>query len=573
MRQLQGIPASPGVVLGPAFRFERRSLEVPRLTGRDAAVEWARFEAAAALAKDMLMRIRDRAEREVGKAQADIFEAHLMFLEDPALLFAIRESIESNGVNAEAAVYDATNYYAAILAELPDPTLSARAADVYDVGRRVLRILMDVGEEDVTLTAPSIVIAHELTPSDTVMMDRRLVLAMITQIGGPTAHAAILARSYGIPAIVGVGDGLLDIPAGVLVAVDGDSGTIIIDPDDETSQVYAIRQANLRSRLAHARAHTAEPAVSRDGRRVEVAANVGAASGARAASDFGADGIGLFSTEFLYLKRESAPSEDEQVEAYRAVIQVMGDRPVVVRTFDVGGDKPLPYMDIGREDNPFLGLRAVRIAFEQPDLLLTQLRAIYRAGAGRNVKIMFPMVATVSEARSLRGFARQACEDLRARNTPIAERVEVGIMVEVPSAAVTADHLAREVDFFSIGTNDLAQYALAADRTNARVAHIADAFHPAVLRLIKQVIDASHTAGKWTGLCGELAGEPLAVPILFGLGLDEFSMNPPAVPVAKSIIRELTVAEARDIALRALDQEDGAAVRALVRDKWPQQMD
>lgn len=569
MRQFRGIPASPGVVLGPAFRYERKALDVPRVTGRNVEAEWARFEAAAPRVREELAQVRERAEREIGKAEADIFEAHIMFLDDPALLDAVRSKIEADGLNVEAAVQDATRYYASILEGLPDPTLSARAVDVHDVGYRLLRALMNVAEDGMSLTVPSVVIAHELTPSDTVTMDRRLVLAMVTEVGGPTSHAAILARSYGIPAIVGVGAGLIEIPAGTLLAVDGGAGVLIADPDEARRKEMETRQAGLQARQARARARAAQPAVSRDGRRVEVAANVGAVSDARAALEEGAEGVGLFRTEFLYLKRESPPAEHEQVDAYRAVIEVMGDRPVIVRTLDIGGDKPLPYIDVGQEDNPFLGLRAVRLGLERPDLLLTQLRAVLRAGAGHNVKIMFPMVATLREARAVQAMTEQARSELVDRGVSVAERVEVGIMVEIPSAALIADRLAREVDFFSIGTNDLAQYTLAADRTNARVAHLADAFHPAILRLIRTVIDASHTAGKWTGLCGELAGEPLAVPILFGLGLDEFSTNPPAVPVVKEIVRGLRLDEARSVALAVLDLDDGDAVRALVQEKWP----
>ncbi|HLF29338.1 MAG TPA: phosphoenolpyruvate--protein phosphotransferase [Anaerolineae bacterium] len=568
MRQLQGIPASPGVALGPAFRFERRTLEFPRLTDQPAEAEWTRFETAIAQVREALTQIRDRAEREIGAAEAEIFEAHLMFLDDPALLDAIRSAIEANGLNAEAAVHDATHYYAAILEGLPDPTLSARAVDVHDVGHRLKRALLNIAEDGASLTAPSVVIAHELTPSDTVMMDRRLVLAMITEVGGPTSHAAILARSYGIPAIVGVG-GLIDIASATLLAVDGSAGTLVVDPDEATQLAVATRRADQQVHQAQARVRAIEPAISRDGKRVEVVANVGAVSGARIALEQGAEGIGLFRTEFLYIKRETAPDEDEQTEQYRAVIEVMGERPVIVRTLDIGGDKPLPYLDLGHEDNPFLGLRALRIGFEYPDILLAQLRAILRAGAGHCVKVMFPMVATVGEARAARAMLEQARAELIARSAPIAEQVEVGVMIEIPSAALSADRLARVVDFFSIGTNDLAQYALAADRTNARVAHIADAFHPSVLRLIRQVIEASHAAGTWTGLCGELAGEPLAVPILFGLGLDEFSMNPPAIPIAKEIVRGLTLDEARPVALAALDLDDGQAVRALVRATWP----
>ncbi len=569
MQQLLGIPASSGVVLGPAFRFERQALDVPRLTGQDAEAEWSRFQAVVARVQAELAQVRDRAERELGKWEAAIFDAHLMFLSDPALLEAIRSAIDAGGLNAEAAVYDATQHYAAILEKLPDATFSARAADVHDVGHHLLRALMNVSDEAARLTAPSIVIAHALTPSDTVTMDRRLVLALVTEVGGPTSHAAILARSYGIPAIVGVGGGLAQIAAGTLVAVDGDAGTVVVDPDETTRRAVEARRATRQARLAQAVARAAEPAVSRDGRRVEMAANVGAASGARLALENGAEGIGLFRTEFLYLKRDTPPGEDEQVEAYRAVIAVMGNRPVIVRTLDIGGDKPLPYVDVGPEANPFLGLRAVRIGLKYPDLLSTQLRAILRAGAGFAVKIMFPMVATVSEARAARAMVEQARADLAARGALMAERVEVGIMVEVPSAALIADQLAREVDFFSIGTNDLAQYTFAADRTNARVAHLTDAFHPAVLRLVRQVIDAAHAAGKWAGLCGELAGEPLAVPILFGMGLDEFSMNPPAIPLTKEIVRGLTMDEARSAALVALNFEEGSAVRELVRARWP----
>jgi len=565
MRTLQGIAASPGVALGPAFLFERADLEVPRVDDCDAHVEWARFEKAAAQARIDLQKVRERAEREAGKSEAAIFDAHLMFIDDPALVDAIRNGIEANGLNAEAAVYDAVHYYANILAELPDPTFSARAADVQDVGQRLLRILMDVPDVEISLSTPSIVIAHDLTPSDTVMMDRKLVLAMVTSLGGPTSHVAILARSVGIPAIVAVGDGLTSIPTHTSIAVDGDAGLVIVDPDEATRAAFAQRRADEHARRAQAEAQADEPAISRDGRRVEMVANIGNVSGARAAMEAGAEGIGLMRTEFLYLKRATAPSEDEQYAEYRAIVETMNGRPVIFRTLDIGGDKPLPYLDLGHEDNPFLGLRALRIGLQQPELLLTQLRAMFRAGAGQPIKIMFPMVATLSEARAARQMVEQARAQLIAQSVPIAEDVEVGIMVEIPSAALIADQLARVVDFFSIGTNDLSQYTLAADRTNAKVAHLADAFHPAVLRLIKQVIDASHAEGKWTGLCGELAGEPLAVPLLFGLELDEFSMNPPALPIAKQIVRGLTLDDAREVALAALELEDGAAVREWVR--------
>jgi phosphoenolpyruvate-protein phosphotransferase len=402
-----------------------------------------------------------------------------------------------------------------------------------------------------------------------VLLDKSLVLGFCTAEGGRTSHTAILARGLGLPAVVGAGRDVLTISTGDSLVLDGGEGKVLVEPDDDTVAQYRTRQATIARLLEGARERADEPAVTRDGHRVEVVANIGNVEGARAALEAGAEGVGLLRTEFLYLERDHLPSEEEQYRAYRAIVDLFGDRPVILRTLDVGGDKALPYLDLPDEMNPFLGVRAVRLCLARPRLFRPQLRAALRAGVGRNLKVMFPMVAEVSEVRAARDVLEECRTELLSDGQPVAEEIEVGIMVEVPAAALMADHLATKVDFFSIGTNDLSQYTLAADRTNAAVAPMAGGFQPAVLRLVRDTITAAHAQGKWVGLCGELAGEPLAIPILLGLGLDEFSMNPPAIPLAKQIIRALTLKEAQQTAQAALALDSSEAVKTLVRENVP----
>ncbi len=570
MKTLRGIAASRGVAIGPAFHFLRADLRFERHTVEDPAAEWARFQAALETAYEQLADVYVKAEAESGAEQAAIFQAHALMLEDPELLEAVRTAIKEQGVNAESALSDAAEMYAQMLESLDDEYLSARAADVRDVVTRVLRILLGVAESPTAgLTAPSIILARDLTPSDTVMLDKSLVIGFCTAEGGATSHTAILARGLGLPAVVGAGPDVLEIPDGATLVLDGSDGTLLVDPDEEIVAGYRARQAAAATVLAQARQRAHEPAVTRDGHRVEVVANVGNVEGSQAALEAGAEGVGLLRTEFLYLERDHLPDEEEQYQAYRAIVDVFGERPVILRTLDIGGDKELPYLDLPQEINPFLGLRAIRLCLARPELFKPQLRAALRAGVGRNLKVMFPMVATVTEVRLARAVLEECRAELLAEGQPIAEEMEVGIMVEVPAAALMADHLAAEVDFFSIGTNDLSQYTLAADRTNAQVAPLATGFQPAVLRLVRDVIAAAHAQGKWVGLCGELAGEPLAIPILLGLALDEFSMNPPAIPLAKQIIRILTLDEAREVAQAALELDSPDAVWALVRERVP----
>jgi len=570
METLHGIAASRGIAIGPGFRFQRADLCFERCTVQDPSAEWARFQAALETAGEQLARVCAIAEVECGAEEAAIFQAHVLMLEDPELLEAVRTKIEEKCLNAESALSDAVEMYVQLLESLDDEYLRARAADVRDVTERVLRILLGVSESPTAdLTTPSIILARDLTPSDTILLDKSLVLGFCTAEGGPTAHTAILARGLGLPAIVGAGPGVLEIPDDVMLVLDGSDGALLVEPDKATVAGYRERQAAATTALVQARSQAHEPAVTRDGHRVEVVANVGNVEGARAALEAGAEGVGLLRTEFLYLERSRLPNEEEQYQAYRAIVDVFGALPVVLRTLDIGGDKELPYLDLPHEMNPFLGLRAIRLCLARPELFRPQLRAALRAGAGRNLKVMFPMVATVAEARAARAALEECRTELVAEGQPVAEQMEIGIMVEVPAAVVMADHLAAEVDFFSIGTNDLSQYTLAADRTNASVAPLADAFHPAVLRLVRDVIAAAHAQGKWVGLCGELAGEPLALPILLGLGLDEFSMNPPVIPLVKQIIRALTLDEAQEVAQAALELDNPEAVQALVRERAP----
>jgi phosphocarrier protein FPr len=495
----------------------------------------------------------------------------LLFLEDPATLDATRERIFSESLNAEAAWQRETAALSAAYGALDDEYMRARAADIEDVGQRVLRRLMGVEPPSLNFAEPSILIAADLTPSDTARLDPQRVLAICTELGGATAHSAILARALGIPAVVGLGHDIWSVAEGQRVAVDGDGGLLWPEPDEARLAVFAARRDAWLESQRRAKAAGQVAAVTLDGRAVEVAANIGSPNDVGPALEFGAEGVGLFRTEYLFMDRAEAPTEEEQLAAYRRAARLVGDRPLIIRTLDVGGDKPLPYLDLGEEANPFLGWRAIRFCLERPDIFLPQLRAILRSSAGelapRNVKIMFPMVGTVAEVRAAKAMLAAARDELRGAGTPFNEDLEVGIMIEVPSAVAIADQLAREVSFFSIGTNDLTQYVMAADRGNARVAGLASAFQPAVLRLVRDAAEAAHAAGIWIGMCGELAGNPLATPILLGLGLDELSMSAPAIPAVKEGVRRLTMADARRIADEALAADSAEAVVALLKSR------
>lgn len=561
---LRGVAASPGIAIGPAHRFEPTVAAAARRVVANPAAEWQRLQAAMQAVRQQIKTTHGLLLQQGARAEAAIFDAHLLFLDDPALLEPAHEGVFNHSWNAEAAWQDSIEATAAAYDTLDDPYLKARAADVRDVGRQVLVAL--TGERAAfRLDTPAIVVADDLAPSDTANLDRGKVLALCTARGGPTSHSAILARTLGIPAVVGLGARVLALPADASLVVDGESGAVLVNPSASDVATWETRRAAWLAARQEAAAASQQGAVTMDGVHVEVAANIGSVADARRAIEAGAEGVGLLRTEFLYLNRDTAPTEADQEEIYRAIFDIMGQRPVVARTLDVGGDKELPYVNLGHEDNPFLGARAIRLYQERPDLIEPQLRALLRAAVGHRVRIMFPMVATADEVAMLRRQLERVQCELAAAGVPAPADLQIGIMVEIPSAAVMADQLAPTVDFFSIGTNDLTQYTLAAERGNPRVAYLADALHPAVLRLIAQVIKAAHACGRWVGVCGELAGDLTAIPILLGLGLDEFSMSPAVIPAAKQRLRALNRQAATALAQSVLTLDSAQAVRAAVR--------
>jgi multiphosphoryl transfer protein len=535
-----GVPASPGLALGQAAQLRRATISVAE-RGAGSERERAHFEAARERA-----RLQIEAQRAANSGAASkILDAHLELLADPELIDLAVAGV-SAGQSAGYAWREAFSSYAARLAALASPLLRERAADVRDVGARVLAVLAGVESAPIDCPPGSILITEELTPSETSSLDAGRVLGLCTTGGGPTSHAAIIARALGIPAVCGVDRGVLALKDGTPLLLDGSAGTLL--PDPRETEVTAARAALVRlaAQRQDERAAAAAAAVTRDGHRVEVAANIGGPQEAQAAVAQGAEGVGLLRSEFLFLERDTAPSEAEQAEAYRACAAALGrQRRLVIRTLDVGGDKPLPYLPLPHEENPFLGVRGIRTQLERPDLLRSQLRAILRAAPLGNLHVMFPMIATLDELRAARAILT---EEERAAGVT----VRVGIMIEVPAAALSAAALAPEVDFFSVGTNDLTQYTLAMDRGHPKLAAQADALHPAVLRLIAMSVAAAHGCGKWVGVCGGLAAEPLAVPLLIGIGVDELSVPVPAVPAIKALVRRVSQSECVELA-RAIE--------------------
>ncbi|RME10377.1 MAG: phosphoenolpyruvate--protein phosphotransferase, partial [Ardenticatenia bacterium] len=493
---------------------------------------------------------------------AAIFTAHLEILHDPDLLADVHARI-ADGVGAALAWQECIERRAEHLARVSDPLLAARAADVRDVGRLVLRLLLGVEEEAPTLPGhPVILVADDLSPSDMANLDKRRILGICTARGTPTAHVAILARALGLPAVVGVGEQVLTVENGTLAILDGDQGRLTLDPDKEVIEKARAELEKRQQTLKQAQQDAMLPAVTTDGHRVEVAANIGAPAEAHEAVQKGAEGVGLLRTEFLFLHRSQPPSEEEQAQVYRQIVEAMQNRSVIVRTLDVGGDKPAPYLPLPPEDNPFLGIRGIRLSLQYPELLRQQLRALLRASEAGALRIMFPMITTLEDWQQARAVLDEVLAETGAAPVP------VGIMVEVPAVALLADVFAREVDFFSIGTNDLTQYTLAMDRQHAQLAAQADGLHPAVLRLIDTTVKAAHAAQKWVGVCGEFAADEAALPILVGLGVDEVSVSVSLVPLVKARIRRLNFAQCRQLAQQALKCATASQVRELARQFW-----
>lgn len=563
--QLQGISAANGYAFGKAYELTEPDLSFSAYDIDNPDTEAARFHDALAKTKQDLQQIRDKVAQEQGEENAKIFDAHMLVLEDPDLIQSVETQIKDEKTNAEHALDEKTNTFITMFEQMDNEYMRERAADIRDVKKRILSHLLNKPLPNVSLVdEPTIIIATDLTPSDTAQINKKFVKGFVTDVGGRTSHSAIMARTLEIPAIVGVRTATADIQHGDELIIDGIHGDIFINPTAGTKQKYEALQEEYAQKRAEWALLKDEPTVSKDGHQVELAANIGSYQDLDTVIANGAEGVGLYRTEFLYMESSDFPTEKEQFEAYKAVLEAMKEKPVVIRTLDIGGDKHLDYWDLPSEMNPFLGLRAVRLALKNEEVFRTQLRALLRASTFGNLKIMFPMVATLEEFRAAKNLLLEEKEKLTAENIAVSDTLEIGIMVEIPSTAVMAAQFAKEVDFFSIGTNDLIQYTFAADRMNENVSYLYQPYHPAILNLVKMVIDAAHAEGKWAGMCGEMAGEPTAVPLLFGLGLDEFSMSPSSILPARSQIKDLDKQEMEQVVAKALVQNTSDAVQELV---------
>jgi multiphosphoryl transfer protein len=564
---LSGIPASPGIAIGRLLLYHSVIPEIGQQPVKDPQTEWQQLQTAIQSAHDEIELLRQQAAIDVGEETAAIFDAQMLCLADPNLLETAHQKIFDYRLSAADAWKVVIACTVRTYEALKDPYLQARSADVQDVGQRVLRLLTGVTISPLELAEPAILVTTDLTPSETAQLDPTKILGICTVKGGATSHAAILARSLGIPAVMGVGANLLQLENNTLIALDGETGLVWVNPDNnqlsELNNRQNIRQATIQASKATAR----QPAITADGYRVKLMANICGIADARIAVDAGAEGVGLLRSEFLYFDRTTPPTEEEQLQVYDAIAQILSPHPLIIRILDIGGDKPLPYLNLPPEPNPFLGYRGIRLLLDRPDLLQTQLRAILRASHQHPIKIMFPAIASVKEIRAAKEILAAAQTQLRQAGIPFDEKMAVGIMVEVPAAAVMADKLAAEVDFFSIGTNDLSQYVMAADRNHPIVATLADGFEPAVLRMIQQTVTAAREAGICVGVCGELASYPEAIPILLGLGVDELSMNLPAIPDVKAMIARMTMGEMEAIASTVLQLDSATAVKEYVVQK------
>ncbi|MBE3579947.1 MAG: phosphoenolpyruvate--protein phosphotransferase [Caldanaerobacter subterraneus] len=566
---LKGVAASPGIAIGKAFLYtkEKVTINVEKIEESKVEEEIAKFRKALEVTQEEIKKIKEKVLEKFGKEKAEIFEAHLMLASDPELIEGVENMIKTELVTADNAVNKVIEQNASVMESLNDEYLKERAVDLRDVGNRIIENLLGVKSVNLSdLEEEVVVIARDLTPSDTATMKKEMVLGFATDVGGRTSHTAIMARSLEIPAVVGLGNVTSQVKAGDLVIVDGLEGIVIVNPDEKTVEDYKSKKESYEKRVEGLKQLKDLPAETPDGKKVMLAANIGTPKDVASALANGAEGVGLFRTEFLYMDRNSLPSEEEQFEAYKEVVEKMGGRPVTIRTLDIGGDKELPYLDMPKEMNPFLGYRAIRLCLDRPDIFKTQLRAILRASAYGNVQIMYPMISSVEEVRKANSILEEVKAELDREGVKYDKEIKVGIMVEIPSAAVTADILAKEVDFFSIGTNDLTQYTLAVDRMNEHVKEYYQPFHPAILRLVKMVIDAAHKEGKFAAMCGEMAGDPLAAVILLGLGLDEFSMSATSIPEIKNIIRNVEYEKAKEIAEKALNMSEAREIEKMMKD-------
>ena len=536
---LKGIGASPGIVLGKALVIENTELVIERKTITDTEAEVSKLRDAVAVSKEELTKVKEKALVELGEHEAQIFEAHLLVLEDPELVESTISKINDEKVNADFALNEIKEMFVTMFESMDNEYMRERAADIKDVTNRVLRHILGVKVIDLADLAEEVVlVAHDLTPSDTATMDKKKVLGFLTDIGGRTSHTAIMSRTLEIAAVVGLNSATTEIKDGDFIAFNGNTGEVIINPDEETITTYRKLKADYEEYKKALELLKGQATVTLDGRHVELAGNIGTPGDVEGLIKNDAEGVGLYRTEFLYMDRSDFPSEEEQYEAYKAVLEGMNGKPIVIRTLDIGGDKKLDYLPMDEEMNPFLGYRAIRLCLDRKEIFKVQLRALLRASVFGKLCVMFPMISGIQEFRQAKEVVEECKAELRAEGKEYSENIQWGIMVEIPAAAVMADELAKEVDFFSIGTNDLIQYTLAADRMSEKVSYLYNPMHPAVLRLIKMTIDGAHSQGKWCGMCGEMAGDETAIPTLVEYGLDEFSMSATSILNAKKLIME-----------------------------------
>ena len=555
--RIQGISGSRGVAVGNVYRYIQEEIVIPDYTVADDKVEEeiGKFAAAMAATLKQLDTIRQKALDEMGPEEAAIFEAHMQIAQDPSLSDGIKSLVESGHTNVVAATAQTIETFANIFLGMEDPYMRERGADIKDIGDRLMRNMLGMNPRGLShISGEVILVAQDLAPSDTASLDKNVVKGIVTAAGGPTSHAAIMARTLEIPAVMGVGD-IESFVDGDKAVVLGTDGIVEINPSDADWSEYTNQAAAFQEELKRLRESANLEATTTDGHYVELFGNIGKAKDAKNALTMGAQGIGLYRTEFLYMENDELPAEDVQFEEYKKVAQDMKGKPVIIRTMDIGGDKELKCLDLPSEMNPFLGYRAIRISLNRPDIFKVQLRALLRASAFGDIHIMYPMIASVEEVKQANAMLDECKAELTAEGKEFNKDIKVGIMIEVPAAAVISPILAKYVDFFSIGTNDLCQYTLAVDRMNEAIGSLYQPLHPGVIRLIKHVIDASHEQGKFTGMCGELASDPVATMILLGLGLDEFSMTASSIPLIKNILRSVSKAECEEVANKALTMD------------------
>lgn len=546
----KGTGASPGIALGRALVIEHSELVIEKKTIENIDEEIQKLESAVKVSKEELTKVKEKALAELGEHEAEIFEAHLLVLEDPELIGSAISKIRDEKVNADYALNEIKEMFVAMFESMDNEYMRERAADIKDVTNRVLRHILGIKVVDLAgLDEEVVLIAHDLTPSDTATMNKNMVLGFLTDIGGRTSHTAIMARTLEIAAVVGLNDITKKVKDGDYIVFNGDTGEVIVNPDEETKAKYASLKEEFEEYRKSLELLKGQASITTDGRHVELAGNIGSPNDVEGLIKNDAEGVGLYRTEFLYMdKEDSFPTEEEQYEAYKAVLEGMNNKPIVIRTLDIGGDKELPYFEMEAEMNPFLGYRAIRLCLDRKDIFKTQLRALYRASVHGKLRIMFPMISSLEELLDAKEVIKEVLKELDAENIAHSNDVEVGMMIEIPSAAVISDVLAKHVDFFSIGTNDLIQYTCAVDRMNQKISHLYNQFNPAVLRLIKMVIDNAHKEGKWVGMCGESAGDQRMIPILLGFGLDEFSMSPISILPARKLITSLSYADMQKFA-------------------------